>query len=364
MSTAVANTPTVSFTLTSLPQRITKIGIVGSGEVVHQRLWPALQSLGALLEGLVVCSLEPHSGLDGLPHQYYQVGPESLLPLDRLHEQGFLDDHTLWLVATPPDYHVPYALQLAGLCRIGVEKPLAATSRQTRLLRPFAEGFEVYCLHHKVFNASVLALVEACRQDPAILRQVCHIEGVFYEAAGLSHGRQQDDCIVDVQWHLITTALIAPFKTLASRFDVTVDQVWVATHAPDPQGRYALPTVWTASRLQGRLWCNGHEVTYDHCQAKGAPTNTKDLRFFDRAGTLLTAVDLSESGHHAHARMLQALLQPVVDMRLTLADAMAVMELIDASRELAQEQPRYAFGHLPGFLAGGRGPGSCLPQAA
>lgn len=193
MSPSLAHAPTVPFNLSTPTPCITKVGIVGNGEVVHQRLVPALQSIGLPRDGLVVCSLEPQSGLTGLPHQYYQVGPECLLPLDGL-------------------------------------------------------------------------FVETCRHDPAILRQMRHIEGVFYEMAGIRHGRQQKDGIIDVQWHLCTTALIAPFKAAASQapFDVTVDEVQVAAHASDPHGRYGVPPVWTASQIQGRLVWDGPEVTYDH----------------------------------------------------------------------------------------------------
>ena len=365
MTPSLTNTPPVLCNLSPPLPCIKKVGIVGSGEVVRQRLWPALQSRGAFLEGLLVCSLEPQSGLEGLPHQYCQVGSESLLPLDHLYEQGFLGKDTLWIIATPPDSHVAYTVQLAGLCRVGVEKPIATTSRQARLLWPFTQGFEVYCLSHKVFNASVLAFIEACRHDPSVLRQVCHIEGAFYETAGLSHSRQQEDCLLDVQWHLFTTALIAPFKAASqSQYGITVDRTWVATHEPDLPGRYAPPLVWTASRVQGTLVWDGREVTYDHCQAKGAPTNVKRIRLFDRAGTLLQAIDLNETGARAHARMLQALLRPAVDMPLTLSDAIAGMELIDASRAMAHEEPPYAFGHIPGFLAGREVPESVLPRVA
>jgi hypothetical protein len=355
MTPLLMNTSRVLFNLPPPTPGIMKVGIVGSGEVVHQRLWPAIRALGASLEGVVVCSLAPQSSLEGLPHHYYQVGPECLLPLDRLYAQGFLGKDTLWIVATPPDMHVPYTVQLARWCRVAVEKPLATTSLQAQLLWPFANGCEVYCLSHKVFNASVLAFIEACRQVPDILRQVSHIVGTFYEMAGFSHGRQQEDCLLDVQWHLFTTALIAPFKAASSHspFDITVEQAWVATHEPDPSGRYAPPTVWTASRLQGTLAWDGHTVTYDHCQAKGTSTNAKEIRLFDQAGTLLQAIDLNETGSWAHARMLQALLQPIVDMRFTLADAIAGMELIDTSRVLAHEEPSYAFGHIPSFLARG-----------
>ncbi len=351
MAKSFTDFPRVAFPPTTRPRRITKLGVVGMGECVRKKIWPIVQSEAFPLDDLVVCSMEPRSCLDGFPHRYYQLQPDGFLPLDELHEQGFLSTDTLWLICPPSEYHVHYAVQLAGLCRVAVEKPLADTSHRARLSLPFTDGFDVHPMSHKVFNASVLAFIDACRQDPCILQRVCHIEGVFYETAGLSHGRQLEDCIADVQWHLFTAGLIAPFKATATYFEVVVDKVWVATHEPDPQERYAQPTVWTASRVQGRLLGDWQEVTYDFRQAKGAPTSMKGVRLFDGAGNLLHEIDLNESGCHAHARMLLALMRPVVDMRLTLADAIAVMEWIDISRGLACEEPAYAFGTLPGFLA-------------
>ena len=43
-------------------------------------------------------------------------------------------------------------------------------------------------------------------------------------------------------------------------------------------------------------------------------------------------------------------MQPVVDMRLDLLDAIHLMDLIDVCRQLASEEPRYAFGTVPEFL--------------
>jgi hypothetical protein len=53
----------------------------------------------------------------------------------------------------------------------------------------------------------------------------------------------------------------------------------------------------------------------------------------------------------AHARVLDALLQPVVDMRHTLADAIGVMELVEASQDMACVNEPYACGSLPWFLS-------------
>src|SRR5262249_49306732 len=162
--------------------------------------------------------------------------------------------------------------------------------------------------------------------------------------------RHQEDCIADVQGHLFTP-VIAAYKVAGIDFEITVDHVWVATHEPDHAGRFQPPEVWTASRIQGYLVYHGQEVSYDFCQAKAAPRNTMGMRFFDADDRLIGEIDLNETGWHAHARVLDALLQPVVDMRHTLDDAITVLELIDASRELARQEAPYAFGTLPCFLA-------------
>jgi hypothetical protein len=89
------------------------------------------------------------------------------------------------------------------------------------------------------------------------------------------------------------------------------------------------------------------KVAYDFCQAKEEPVNEKGLRLFDADGMLIDAINLNESGWQAHARIIEALMQPVPDMRHTLSDAIAVMELFDLSRGLACEAPGYPFGDLP-----------------
>ncbi|MGE0821740.1 MAG: hypothetical protein AB7G75_10965 [Candidatus Binatia bacterium] len=332
------------------PTPIKKLGIVGMGDCVRNKLWPILQTDAFFFDDVAVCSLEPHSAVNGFPHRYHQIQRDDLLPLDALHDQGFLTPETLWIVCTPSPYHVWYAVQLAGLCPVGLDKPIAPDSRHARLLRPFV-GRQVYPLSHKLFNASALAFVDACRQTPDTLRPVCHIDGVFYERAGIGQNRQQEDTIADVQWHLFTTALIALFTAAVSSFEIMVEKVSAATHEPDPLGQAAQPHVWTASRVQGRLLGEWQEVTFDFRQAKGAPRDLKGVRLFDGAGNLLHTIDLNESGWQAYARMLLALTRPVVDMRLTLADAITAMELIDHSRKIACQERAYAFGTLPGFLA-------------
>jgi hypothetical protein len=62
--------------------------------------------------------------------------------------------------------------------------------------------------------------------------------------------------------------------------------------------------------------------------------------------------------------MLWALLQPVIDMRLTLADTIAVMQLIGAVYAVAHEELPYAFGQLPDCCSHERKRYEALPHAA
>ena len=67
--------------------------------------------------------------------------------------QGFLAGNTLWVVATPSEWRVDYAQQVAEFGRLAVEKPPAATARQARLLLPLAHsGAAVYPMAPTAFT--------------------------------------------------------------------------------------------------------------------------------------------------------------------------------------------------------------------
>jgi hypothetical protein len=217
------------------------------------------------------------------------------------------------------------------------------------LLTPSRHGREIYPINHKLFNASALEFVDFCRRQPSALNKVRRIETSFYEAAGIKKGRQSEDTIADIQYHIFTI-IIALFKAAESQFEISVERVQASSHEADPQGRFQAPSVWTASRIQGRLIENVRKIAFDFRQAKGAPYDEKFIRLFDARDDLVKEIDLNESGHYAHARALRALMQPTVDMRHNLADAVMVMDLIDASWSIASEESAYAFGELPDFL--------------
>jgi predicted dehydrogenase len=350
MSTALVAAKPITLNSITITPAIRKIGIVGAGDVTRKKIWPAVQALSVPLDAIAVCSLESRSPLNGPEHLYVSVGPDSLLPFDDLDAHGFLSRDTLWLIATSSIRHTHYVALLVPFCPVAPEKPIAGNGRQARALLPLLRRYpRIYPIDHKLFNAAPLSLLAECRANPSLLRAVRRIEGTFFEAAGVTRGRQVDDCIADLQWHLLVI-IVALFKTLDARLEIALERVSVATHATDPAGGFEAPGVWTASRLAGRLSWDGHQVTIDLRQAKGAPRDQKALRLLDQDGALIREISLKESGWQAHARLLTELCKPVPDMRHSLEDAIAIMELVDAARAMASEDKTYAFGSLPAFL--------------
>lgn len=331
--------------------RITRIGIVGAGEVVRQRYCPAiaeLRSAGCRIDEVIACGLEPRNPLGDLVDTYYQIDEPGLLPMDRLRRGGAISEDVLWIVATPPDSHAYYAIQLAGKCRVGIEKPLADSARRARLLLPFVNGRSgLSPIDQKLFNPSPLELVDRCRGNNKTLDRVAFIRGQFFERDGFSHGRQQADVVYDVQWHPCVI-LAACFRAAGEPFQIVVEESQVARHAPDL--RFAAPSVWTASRLCGRVLLKGRQIPFDLRQAKGAPYDEKGIDFMSLAGEVVCAIDLSESGHQAHRRVIYALMQSEVDMRHSLQDAINTTRWLDQARAMAEEGAAYRLGNLPDFI--------------
>ena len=325
---------------------IKRIGVLGAGNVVRSKIIPALEANNHLLEDVMVCSLEPSSQVTWMPYRYLPIENGGLLPLDRLAEVRFLTN-TLWIIATPSQYHVHYAIQLAGLCKVAIEKPIATSARQARLLRPFAS--QIYTIDHKIFNASPLSLIRRLRHNPSLMEAVGRIEGAFYETDGIARGRQADDTIADIQYHLLAV-LQAALKTSDTSFEFKIDKVLTSKYRQDSEDLFQDPSVCTSSLITGLVHRNGMRIQLDLRQAKGAPMNQKFIKFFDTSDRLIEEVDLNESGFHAHARIVGSLLQPVIDMRHDYEDSISIMERLDLCKELATEQAEYTLGRLPDFL--------------
>ena len=340
----------VSFNPGTTGESFENVALVGAGDVVQTRIVPALKEDSLRHLRMAVCSLEPVSPVRNRAHRYYRVLPNNLLPLDELAHDGFLNDRTLWIIATPSHAHAPFTLLLHGLCgRIAVEKPITNDAWGARVLSPLAFGTRpVLPMDHKLFTGDCLRFLNECKRLGSRLRGVSRIEGVFFEKGGFAHGRQQEDGIRDVQWHMLTV-LIAAFKHIEKPFALSVKETVTARHETDPSGQTAGAKVATASRLLGSLTAEGVNSSFRLRQAKGAPRNEKWIRFYDSRNRTVAQVDLGESGWMPHKRMLEALIMPMADMRHTLSDSIALATLLDSACQNASREKNYRFGGLPLF---------------
>ena len=178
MSTTLVAPSPAPFTPVPRTPSIRRIGLIGAGDVVRGRYWPALATVSPALTGVLVCSREPQSPLAGIPHSYLHVAGDGVLPLGEIDARGFLSRETLWIIAASTDCHAPCALQLAPHAPVAIEKPIAATAEQARALLPLARrGLAVYPIDHKLFSADFLAFLDQCRALPEFLARVRHIEG-------------------------------------------------------------------------------------------------------------------------------------------------------------------------------------------
>lgn len=328
-----------------------RIVIIGTGDVVRSRYWPAISAISPGFEKVALCGLEAFSPLNTVQHDFFQIEPGNLLPMDELARNGYLDCNSLFVIATPSDIHVHYALQLIGLGRVAIEKPLASNCRIATLLSPFVRGFNLFCMDHYLFKTGVPEFMIELETNPVFLDSVARVEGACFEKRGFSQGRVQESTIGDVQYHLLNL-MVAIFRRANRPFEVEIDDVQSAKHHPDPKWVDQVARVTTASRIQGKLYYdNGCEVRFDLAQAKAAPSSQKYLRFFKGNGSIVAEIDLSESGLAAHARALQELVRNKPRMEHTVGDAIKITELADLAYVKAAEDSFYRHGRLPSFIS-------------
>src|SRR5262249_7593641 len=147
-----------------------------------------------------------------------------------------------------------------------------------------------------------------------------------------------DDCLADVLIHLVAF-VVASFRLAADAFEVVIEESWTSSYTGATPPHVASPALSTAARLRGQVvWSEGVVLLDLRC-AKGAPDNGKSVRLVSAEGAILHVISLNESGHEAHARLLQELVQVQPTMPLSVADAVSIVQVIDRAREMAQHRP-------------------------
>jgi hypothetical protein len=333
---------------------ITNLVLIGSkSDCAKNKILPGLSRLSQSFENICLVDLAEESGVDSFPHRYLKAGPNNRLDLEFLQKHGFLNRDTLTYISTPTDSHAPYIQKMAPFTRIACEKMPAQYAADARSLRALQlDGSEIFSADHKAFNESALERFDAIRGEPAILESVRRIEGVMYETAGYAPGRVQVDCAInDTGWHLLAITL-ALFRAAGDSPAIFVDESLVATHKADLDRRFQVPRFATAARLRGSVRRgDGTRVQMDLRCAKGAGVNDKWVRLLDGDSQTIAYIDLNESGWAAHSRMLEELIKPEPNMRLTFEDAIALTGVAEGARDSSIDCGSYAFGKLPFFMA-------------
>jgi len=327
--------------------------IIGSeGDLGRQRLRPALRQLWA--EGLLrcaayldisanrSCALRQDQGRS-LEEYYFPIQNGCLLPLEELDRHGLIGPHVLIFVCPPTPYHVPYAMQFLGTgCVVAVEKPLTQNQVAARSLLPFSDS--VFPVGHQLCKGDMLRFLTHCQEEQDWARQVSTISFDLWEMKGAGR-RVIDDAVWDLGWHGFE-CILAPLRAAGYAVTMTVTRVRVATYAP--RTGEPIPATFTAACIEGQVQIGNRAVPYRIRVGKGLAEERKQVVFRSDPDDGQHVVSLQESGWQAHYRVLRELLtEPRPDLKLSLADTVAVVQLCNQAGRLAVDDGAYPFGTTP-----------------
>jgi hypothetical protein len=354
--------------------RFDDVIVIGMGAVVQDRVRPALHALARewLVHRVTYADRRdgPRFDPDGVGlvpggEHFVPVGPAHDLPLAALRRRGGVGPRALAVVCAPPEWHVPYAERLAPLVgRVAVEKPLSDRPDAARRLLDGDPG-QVFPLGRQLFEEEMLAFHADCMAGRIDPEAVGRVEFARVERPG-TNGRQLDEAILDLGWHGPEALLALPWG-LWGQFEVELEDLRIATYVPleDEPPR---PAAATAARIRGKLAGHRRDVAFDLRVGQGLAREHTHLILFDRVGRPLRRVDLREGGWRADDRMLKEVVtRPAPDPKLSLPEAVAVVELCHRAVGMARAEGDYPFGTTPLFLGTEPDPAEnreCVPTRA
>lgn len=322
---------------------------IGYGDVTQNRVRPAQRQLFAdgLLHSVAYLDIFPAPGETFAEDELYsQIEDQCLLPWDELDRHGLLGPHVLVLVNTPTRYHTLYAKQFVGTgCSVAVDKPLTGELAAATSLLAFEDM--VFPIGHQLFKANMLSFLEQCEEMPELLQQLTALDFTLWETRDVGH-RAIDNAVWDLGWHGFE-CIIAPLRAAGSPAELSVTRTRVATYEPPAGG--LRPAVYTAAYIEGSVHFDSYAVPYRIRVGKGLAEEHKQLVLRCGVRDEPVIVSLAESGWRAHYRVLRELLTATrPDLKLSLADTVAVVQLCAQADRLAVDEGTYSFGTTPGFM--------------
>jgi hypothetical protein len=321
------------------------VNIIGAGNVSDSKIDPALAQLRA--KGLLgqVTYLDIHPTLPFTSKvenaAYHKIDPQRSA-YRQLADRGYLDDDTLTVIACATPWHAHYAADLAPLARVAVEKPLTMDTRSAKEL--LAHEGSLYPIGHQIFKAPMLEFLDRVSRGDVDVTAIAAIEYDLMETIGVGN-RSVDPIVWDTGFHALE-AVVATYRAVGYTCRVTPIEVTQGTYRHDGQS----VSVPTAARIRACVETPMGQVELTVRLGKGLSAARKEMRCFERQGQSLATVGLTEGGHLAHQRLIEELLRLEPNMRLTLPDAVSVVQACEALQSAATDRGSYPLGSNPDWL--------------
>ncbi len=327
---------------------IRKLNVIGAGNVAESKIDPAVKALESNGRIDRVTYFDVHRNPPFASQlrrcDYRAIDPERSAYL-QLTDCGCLDDSTLTIVACATRWHAHYAADLARFVPVAVEKPLTMDTRLANEL--LVHDGNLFPIGHQIFKRPMLDFLDACATGRFDVATIASIDYDLMETIGVGN-RSVDPIIWDTGFHALE-AVKATYRAIGQDCTVTPIDVRQACYVRD----HNITQVPTAARIRATLSSPCGTVDLTVRLGKGLREGRKEMRCHDRFGRRLATIDLSESGHLAHQRLLEELIaSPQPNMRLTLADAVSVVTACDGLQSsVIDDEPSYPFGSTPEWLA-------------
>jgi len=339
----------------------TRMIIFGArGDLSVKRLKPAQRELfsnGLLLQAVDVdikrdvrSILPPQVSFPGA-NRYICIDPNYSRDLDILIKLGFTGKGTLIYIATPTQFHVPYAQwALRTGSWVAVEKPLTTNPNQAACL--LQEGnIRLSLVDHQLFKEAMLQAIAQVTGEEILAAESLEFELLETGNVGI---REIENAIFDTGYHgfgCILALVESSMCLTGDQVEINVGEVHTATYDRDSIGMR--PKKFTAARIEGFISFAGISVPFLISVAKGVSCGSKKLVIRGKRNRTQRIIPLDESGWCAHYRLLKRLItDDSPDLRIDEAGVLRTIEACRDASDQARDQGYYEFGSIPSFLKG------------
>jgi hypothetical protein len=316
------------------------VAVIGCGDVVRQRVRPALARLGRELSGFRVMYMDVHPKPPfSLVHstelrEYYLPLSDNLVPVDELDDRGFVGQHVLGLVEAPTRLHYIYASQLHELvARLAIDKPLTLYPSEAIALTSLER---VFPFSHFLMKEKVTSMLSA---KPFAVNTV----RTFFLESGGTNGRAIDPAEEDLGYHqgaLLCACFDGPINIERCR---TAKYVRRVSEAPLPAS--------TAARIEGVVHEAGRPIRFAIFVGKGMREQLQNIVFEHEHGNRTYSQESDSDPSRPYENVLRTLLlDRIPQLRMPKSRHRELVSFCSRARDIAEDMGEYEFGDTPDFM--------------